>query len=344
MMVDYLHKTTLVQLADALGVSASTVSAALSSRYRQRRIPEHTVARIRAAAREVGYVPDMHARRTRRGGRAEWVIALISAIEAPIGYLDGLVRTIMNVASDYGDAIPRIQYAVELFPAGRLSDCTAVFDGRLCHGAVITNTRAEDDAFLAETEVVFPVVLWGRDVPGYSAVRDAGTSGMDAASILVEAGCRRLAVIKTPYLTMTTRQRFDGFLGRAAELGVAVDVIATDAISESDGERCMAAYLSDGGTADGLFTLLDTYAPGAYRALHMSGLKIPGDVKVIGHDNRSVAAYLDPPLSTFDLANGDMRLEAARMLLRSLTGEQKTPEQRIYEVSPVLRESTGHAS
>ena len=59
-------RATVRGIADAAGVSIGSVSSVLNNRHVERRISPATVEKIRAAAAELGYLPNISARRLRR--------------------------------------------------------------------------------------------------------------------------------------------------------------------------------------------------------------------------------------------------------------------------------------
>jgi LacI family transcriptional regulator len=79
-------RATVRGIAHAAGVSIGSVSSVLNNRHVERRISPETVERIRAAAAELGYLPNISARRLRRGGQVKnnVVLALVTSFEAPI--------------------------------------------------------------------------------------------------------------------------------------------------------------------------------------------------------------------------------------------------------------------
>jgi LacI family transcriptional regulator len=231
---------------------------------------------------------------------------------------------------------------VEMFDPGRLSELPGLLDGSRFNGAIITNTVAEDDSFIAQSQFAVPVVLIGRDIPNYSSVRDSPEkTGQEAAEILVSADSKNLAVLRASLLTQTTSGRLKGFLDRAQSLRTKdPSTIITEGFDEKDGYQAMKRFLAGGPRIDGLYSVMDTLAVGAYHAIKESGLGIPQDVAVVGTGDYAVASYLDPPLSTFTRSHYSMQEEAVRLLLGHLTGEIRTPTNVLIPTSAVLREST----
>ncbi len=62
----------------------------------------------------------------------------------------------------------------------------------------------------------------------------------------------------------------------------------------------------------------DLLAVGLMRGFQEAGLQIPRDCSVTGFDNIDLAAYLNPPLTTFDQPRYALGVEAAKLMLRLL--------------------------
>ena len=231
-----------------------------------------------------------------------------------------------------------------MFDAGKLCELPGLLDGSRFNGAIIANTVAEDDAFLAENELMTPVVLIGRNIPKHSSVREIPErTGQEAAEILLKADGKNLAVLHAckRLLTQTTNGRLRGFVERAKLLGLSVPAeITSEGSEERHGYLAMKRFLKRGEKINGLYSIRDNLAVGAYRAIKESGLRIPEDIAVIGTGDYPGAPYLDPPLSTFTRSQYSLHEEAVKLLLGHLTGEIKTPTHILIPVIPVLRKST----
>jgi LacI family transcriptional regulator len=62
-------------------------------------------------------------------------------------------------------------------------------------------------------------------------------------------------------------------------------------------------------------------AIGVYQAAREFGLRIPGDLSVIGFDNLREAVHLNPPLTTVDQFIEKMGAMATEMLVKLVNGE-----------------------
>ena len=334
---------TITTLANHVGVSVATVSAVMNNRHKQRRISSQTVRKVQEAAAEIGYLPNVSARRLRSGRLNQClVLAVITSYQAPLTLVSAAIAALHRRVSQ--DKYKNINYTitVEMFDAGKLSELPGLLDGSRFNGAIIANTLAKDDAFIARSQFAIPVVLIGRDIPNYSFVRDSPEkTGQEAAEILVSTESENLAVLHAKLLTQTTTNRLKGFFDKAATLRMKEPSrIISEGFDEKDGYRAMKRFLADGHKIDGLYSVMDSLAVGAYHAIKERGFCIPQDIAVVGTGDYPIASYLDPPLSTFTRSQYNMHEEAVHLLLAHLTGEIRTSTHVLIPTSAVLREST----
>jgi LacI family transcriptional regulator len=342
------HQITIVQLSKELGLSIATISSVLNNRHIERRISPKTVKRVQEAARKIGYFPNISARQLRayRSENHPLTIAIITSFQAPLPLISVAISALENVAQELEFKDIRYILTVDMFEAGQLRKLPGLLDGSRFNAAIIANTIPEDDKFLAENILTTPTVFIGRDIPNYFSVRElSDMAGKQAADILFASGSSKPAILMASMLTQTTKARLKGFLEDSEKLsGLVPQEIIAEGFREKDGYEAMRQFLEAGKSIDGLYTITDSLAVGAYHAIKEQKLKIPDDVSVISTGDNPVAPYMDPPLSTFTRSQVNMHEEAARLLLRQITGDVTQPTQIVVPVIPVLRKSTRRGS
>jgi LacI family transcriptional regulator len=81
-------------------------------------------------------------------------------------------------------------------------------------------------------------------------------------------------------------------------------------------------------------------AIGAMSALSSAGIKIPGDVAVLGFDNINMCRFISPGLTTVAQPMHEIGKESARLLLEKiLNGNTGTQKQVIFQPEIVERGS-----
>lgn len=339
---------TVHTIAKYLGVSAAAVSTVLANRHEERRLAPETVERIRQAVRELGYVPNMAGRRLRVQSTTTRQIdlAILTSYEAPLPLVSQALRAVQQVVDAQTNRQNRYAVAIEMFHAGRLCDKPGLLDAHRYHGVILTNTLPADDAFLAKAQLPYPLVVLGRRLPNHCCVLESpGFVGEKAAAALLDSGCRRPAVLHGKLLTQATAERLEAFrrtvYGRLAQEPI---TIASEGLQPAAGATALRAFFAGGGRCDGLFTVTDSLALGAYHAIQQSGRRIPDDVAVVGVGDFELAEFFTPPLSTVAGANEAMVAEAVPILFRLIRGE-KDLAREVFVVPPVyLRGSTQRGS
>ena len=86
-------------------------------------------------------------------------------------------------------------------------------------------------------------------------------------------------------------------------------------------------------------------ALGAMRALADAGVRVPGDMAVVGFDDIETSRYLSPPLTTMRVDTFELGARAVERLLAIAAGiAQRLPLERAHHVLPatlVIRGSCG---
>ncbi|HEY8867990.1 MAG TPA: LacI family DNA-binding transcriptional regulator [Candidatus Limnocylindrales bacterium] len=340
---------TIADVARRAGVSTATVSRALSGVGRAR--PE-TLARVRDAARELGYRPSSVAqslkfRTTRTLG------LIITDIENP--FFPQLVRAVEDAAVAEGYAVFLCNAADDV---DREAGYLELLVDRRVDGVVIaaSSLGGRHREWLAGAPI--PVVLVNCSAPGVelpSISSDNRAGGRMAVEHLLALGHRRIG-----HITATTRHtdapdRLQGArdaLSAAGMDGKALPVAMSDA-GVAGGERAAGELLDQGTGLTAIFTYNDLTAIGAMRAVRARGLRVPQDVSIVGFDDIDLASFVDPPLTTVAQSTGAMGRWAVERLTEGLAtrgpaaqGAAARGRARDTAVLPVrlrVRASTGPA-
>jgi LacI family transcriptional regulator len=334
----------LRQLAEHTGHSIAAVSSVLNGHWKKRRISETTVNRIQAAARQLGYVPNIFAKRlsAHAPGTSQALLAVITAFEAPLPLVSRAAVALHRAVDQTQFRSTRFTITIEMFTAGRLRQLPGLLANHRFSGAIIANSNEADDRFLASAKIQCPVVLINRQIAGYAAVLESPETGVTAANILVRAGCRHCAVLTPAAGTSITADRATNFRRTiAAATGTTAGEIICGGRNESDGYKGMRAYLERHPKVDGIFAINDTLAIGAYLAINESGREIPGDLRVVGVGDHTASPYLLPPLTCVGSSEEKLHQEAADLLLELFTGAEAGAPQRTMPLQIVQRASTG---
>lgn len=113
----------------------------------------------------------------------------------------------------------------------------------------------------------------------------------------------------------------------------------TENNTEQSGYALTKRLLSNQPRPDVIVTANDNMAVGAYRAIHELGLAIPDDVAVASFNDVSVAQFLNPPLSTVRLPSEEIGEAAVELLLERAAGRVLSKRLQLAS-TPIWRGST----
>ena len=332
---------TLQDIGTLLGVSVATVSRALAGHSG---VAPATRQRVLQAAREMGYHPNVAARRLQK--QCTDAIGFIIPTFGPRfsdPYFSELLAGIGSAAgqdydllvSTYSPDTPDEAQAYEGFVQGRRVD-----------GMLVVRTREHDAriAYLLERDFLF--VAFGRShVKGDFCYLDVdGTAGIrEATHHLINLGHRRIAIVLPPENLMFTHYRRLGFEEAMTEAGLSIEktLVEFGDLTERSGYEIGRTFLVRDGPPTAIIACNDLMALGVISAAQGLGLTVGRDVAVVGFDDVSLAAHSHPPLTTVRQPIYEIGQRVCHMLIRLIEGE--TLEERHVILSPqlIVRESCG---
>jgi len=341
-----LARPTLSDVARRAGLSPTAASLILNDK--PSRLSEDAAERVRNAARELGYRPNMAARSLRTKSQT---IGFVSDFITLAGFGGQLIHGAMLEARKTGHVLliteteqdPLVPQAMaesgveRSEPSHESAAINALLD-RLPEGIVYATVRSQP-VNVPEAARSVPVVLLNASSSGEAAcsvLPDEYAGGRSIAGLLVDndfssgiviVGGSRTAIHDTASTPAVSR-RINGIFSVFDEHGVAplaqVDCPIWDAQA---GYTAVKALMDARESFDALLCLNDRLAFGAYQALVEAGLRIPDDVSVVSFDDDPLASYLRPQLTTAALPFREMGELAVQLLL------DPDAEKREYLVS-----------
>jgi DNA-binding LacI/PurR family transcriptional regulator len=218
---------------------------------------------------------------------------------------------------------------------------------RSADGVLLRTADDIDEELLEVLETGgMPYATIKRHVPGRRmncVVSDDVSGARMATDHLLDLGHRQIGfVCAKPRITFA-RERLAGYRAALAERNVEPEgdlIRQRPYFTTEEGYRATRELLELPSPPTAVFVASDTMALGAYRAIGDMGLRIPGDVSLVGYDDISPSAVLQPPLTTVRTSYYDFGRLAADLLLDIVEGRETAPRQRIIEPALVVRDST----
>ena len=195
-----------------------------------------------------------------------------------------------------------------------------------------------------------PLVFVTADTTGTPMDREGTASvsvddlqlGRRAAEALIGLGHRRIAFIGGSGKGQDSfARRHHGALEAMKAAGIRPDpaCFAPCRFSMRSGKEQAERLLTAHPEVTAIFCMSDVLAMGAVRGLTDMGLRVPGDVSVLGFDGLESSAYLVPSLSTVVQPVEELAEAGVRSIVGLLNGED-TPRHILIPASLELRGST----
>ena len=308
-------------VARLAGVSVTTVSHVLNDTPHTR-VADDTRARVRQAAKSLGYGPNRMAQalRTNRSG----LIGLLSEDIATTPHAGRIILGAQNAAREHDLTLVIINTERDSGGNAHRDDVQALIDRQV--DAVLYATMYHRQVSLPDLQGLPAVLIDSTDRDGIvpAVVPDEVSGAVAAVTHLVTAGHTRIGFLNNDDDVPATHGRLAGYKQVLHEHDIPFDeTLVAYAVSETlPGYELAREILSRNDRPTALFCYNDRMAMGAYRAAQELGLSIPGDLSIVGFDNQElIAANLFPGLTTVALPHYEMGAWAVETLVHLIHGE-----------------------
>lgn len=333
--------TTLKDIANATGVSTTTVSIILNNKAKH--ISKDTKELVLKTAKKMNYRPNMIARSlVKQSSHSIGLImpdivnpffAEIAKGVYEVAMKNNYTVSIFNTDDNIDKDIECIDYMIDTFVDGFVS-------------ILATDSRIEkmDTCAKKLENCSCPIVLIDRLIDGQdfmSVTTDNKQGGFLATEHLIKLGHTRIGCVCSQLNTNFSKQRFYGYLEALQKYNIKFD---SELIYEGDfrfetGHRGANVLIKKGVTA--IFAFNDMIAYGVYRLLKEQDLKVPKDISVVGYDDLLYSSMLSIPLTTINQPARDIGRKSAEKLISCIEGKAKDINTHdIFTPELVIREST----
>lgn len=332
---------TMQDIADAAGVSQSTVSRVLNDAPTTVPIAADTRARVMKVADRLGYRPNPLARGL-RGAKTMLLGVIVREISDP--FFATAVEALSAQARDRG-------YNVVLGSAHSRADeaiaLKAVLETRHCDAIVLLGDMRDQPRLLGDLRASStPVVaMWqGAAMDGVPSINIDNRIGITAAlDHLAGLGHRRFGFIGGRPLG-DIRERRAAFLEYASSLDLkpAEEHLRQTENDPGGGHAAFVKLMSEPHPPTAVIVATDLLATGVLHAAHTMGIVIPHEVSIVGFDDLPLAAYTVPSLTTVHMPIAEMTALAIGLAIESESWSE--PLNKVLTPTLVPRESTGPAA
>ena len=324
-------------LAQELGVSIATVSRALRS---SPEIGQDMQNKVKELAKRLNYRPNPFAQSLRKEApRVIGVVVPNLVTHYYAAVLDGIEDEARkagysvisaNTHEDTDAEIRAIDNFISLHVEGII--------------ACLSQNTTDYSHFEEIANMGIPLVFFGRTclTDRFSSVTANGDeAAFQATQHLIDTGSRRIAFIGGPNHLDMVKRRKHGYLEALRENRIPIDrnLVACEKIDYQWAMDTTTRLLQQEDRPDAILAFNDIITFAAFTAIKQQGLRIPGDVALIGFTDDVHAQYVTPRMSAIEDQSQLMGQTACQLLLKNINGDSKI-YRKIVPQKLVIRDTS----
>lgn len=334
--VKMMSYVTLKEVARRAGVSLATASRAINNRGD---VDQSTRRKVLEAAKALSYTPNPLARGL-LSGTTKTIGVLVTTIQNP--FYAAVVTGIEKILAAEGYTIVLCNTHED--PAAE-QDALRILLARRVDGLIVAPVQSRREGLEPLLASKVPFVFVARNVSGIDAdfvVADDEAVGRLAAEHLIAKGHRRILFLNS-WRNSSAELRQRGYEESLKAHGIPVEAGYIRTIHYGTrAEEAISAALDEGLRPTAVFCFCDDMAIGVLRALAARGIRVPEEMAVVSCDNLAYTGLLQPPLTTVDIPEFEMGVDAAKILLTKIKRRKKKTTQIVLEPRLIERASTSN--
>ncbi len=317
-------KVTSSDVARKAGVSRSAVSRVFTPGASA---SKSTIDKVTQAAAELGYRPNALARGLMTGRSR--IIGLV------VAYLDN--QFYPHAVERLSAALQQQGYHVLMFMAanttGNVEDVAQGILDYQVDGLILASVALTSDLAQQCQDMGVPVVLFNRrqgDPADCAVVSDNYGGGRLAAQVLLDRGSQRIGYIAGWEGASTQRDREAGFMAGLRAAGQGLYAREVGDFREEIAKEAARKMFSNAQRPDAVFVCNDHMALAVMDVLRFElGLKVPGDVAVVGFDDVPASAWGAYDLTTIAQDTDAMVAETVERMISMIDLEGVQPSVEV---------------
>ncbi len=328
-------KVTIQDIAEATGISKSTISRVISNRGY---VSEEAKEIILKSINDLGYKPQQK----HKGKHVrDLVMIACGLLMSPIQIT--IINSIINKLESNG-FIAMVSY--NGFNSYRIEEHLLYARERKFAGVIILGTLETPKIINLLKSMECPIVLLNQELSGL----DVNVVGMDdfhggyiATKHLIENGHRRIGLIMGYEKATATFKRELGYREAMRDAGLKFkenDIYYGD-FTEKSGSKYARSIIEKRNDITGIISCNDLMSVGLTLELTQSGLKIPENLSIVGFDDSFIMDILSTRLTTVSYDFNQIGIAAANMILEDLNNPLTPKRKCIFLPSLMQRNSVG---
>jgi len=313
-----MKRTSIKDIAQAVGVSAATVSIVLTGKAKNGRVSKDMAEKIRTVAKEMNYQPNRLAR-SLQSGQSQTIGLLIADIVNPF---------FANLAFHIQEEMRKAGYAVIIMntdeDSQQMEEMIDLMQCRQVDGFIIVPAESGEQSIRQLVDYRVPLVLIDRyypDIQTNNVLIDNFDASYQATQYLIRQGCKNIALLiydtKQPHM----EGRMKGYMEAMQEAGLYKDSLIKKVsykhITE-DIHKELQTVSEKKELIDGILFGTNTIAVEGLKQLFKLNIKVPEDIRIVCFDKSDIFEFLPFPVPYIQQPIQTIARMASRLLLEQI--------------------------
>ncbi len=334
-----MRYVTIKDIADALKISKSSVSRALSGDIRN--VSPATVERVRAKALEMGYRRNTLAVNLR--AKASKIIGiLVPEITTP--FFMTFVTTVQEAVQPLGY---RVLIAVSSEDPKRERQNIDMFKTERIDGILVsvTHNQANRDLFENLVKSDFPLVFFDRTIKNMrcsSVCSNDELMSFFLVEHLIRTGRKRIVNMTGPSYIENSYARSRAYREALDKFHIPYDpqLVVAGGMTVEDGAMAIEKLIKKGIAFDAIYCFTETQALGAKRVLQERNISIPESVSICTMSGTTLSSFVYPQITAVEQNVVEMARVAVRLLLEKIEVPNAPQQNIVLHSSLIVRGSS----
>jgi LacI family transcriptional regulator len=331
-------KVSIIDIAKHVGTSTAAVSYVLNGKAKEKRISKDLIDRIKKAAEEMKYTPNLVARSLRRG-TSDTIGLIVPDISN--SFFSEMSRYIELEAYEMGYSVIIGNTDEDAVKSARIID---VMENRQVDGYIIAPAEGSEEQIQSLVNKKKPVVIVDRIFNSLDVSRvvlNNHKATFDACNCLLESGYEHIAAMGYKTSMVHIRDRFKGYkdaLKQSASPQKPKLIEIDYHNSQNEIEKSLNRLFNGKKKIDAIIFLTNSLAVQGLYYFVKNGIKIPHDVAIIGFDGNIAFDLFSPSLTYVKQPLKEICNQALKCLKNQLDGENLTAHIKM-EGELIIRDS-----
>ncbi|QEC75097.1 LacI family DNA-binding transcriptional regulator [Mucilaginibacter ginsenosidivorax] len=318
-------KLSIVDIANALNVSKTTISFILNGRAQEKRIGADLVEKVMKYVAEVGYKPNSLAK-SLRTGKSNTIGLMVEDISNP--FFASIARLIEDRAYKNGY---KIIYCSTDNDTSKTQDLINMFRDRHVDGYIMAPPEGIEEDIESLIKDGMPVVLFDRHLPGVKTdviEVDNLFSTYNATRHLMDQGFKNIAFVTFASHQTQMMDRVRGYQDAMKSNGLRPTIVK-EIVFNQDEEQIMGPlrdFFKGNPDVDAILFGTNHIGTCGLKIMHEMGLKAPTDIAVISFDDYDVFKLHSPPITAIAQPVEEIADNVITVLLEKLNDRSSSPK------------------